>query len=553
MFGIYAPAQVTTFNYTGSNQSYTVPAGVTNIQIECYGAEGGMGNDGVISAGGLGAYISGEISVTPGETLTVIVGEKGEDGVGSLDGGGGGGGSFVIRDAGFTPLVIAGGGGGGCYQSGTVGDDGRAGTTAGPGGYTSPAIGEGGITDNGGGGGTGAGGGGWNSSGLSNNWATGGTLQGGAGGISNHPQGHGGFGGGGASYHGGGGGGGYSGGSGGTYTIGAGGGGSYNAGINQTNTAGVQAGNGQIIITVLCTGLTATVSSNSVCIGEAVTLSATSSNGGNITWDNGVTNGVAFVPPAGTTTYTATSDHPDDCAYTVDITANPLPTVTANADTTEICYNTIPVTLTGGGANTYTWDNGVTDGVAFNPPAGTTTYTVTGTDTGTGCENTSSIAITASDPTTSFVITDEVSGGDGAIDLTVTNGVAPYTFDWDNDGTGDNDDNEDLWSLTAGTYNVTIIDAIGCTSSGSATVNNVSGIDESSIAIKIYPNPANNFVNIEAEGNFTYSLIDISGKTVLRGNGNDKTQLNLDGLQRGAYFIQINANGTEITQKLIKQ
>jgi hypothetical protein len=35
------------------------------------------------------------------------------------------------------------------------------------------------------------------------------------------------------------------------------------------------------------------------------------------------------------------------------------------------------VTLTGGGALTYMWDGGVTDGVAFTPVLGTTTFTVT--------------------------------------------------------------------------------------------------------------------------------------------------------------------------------
>ncbi|MEY8861203.1 hypothetical protein AB9K23_05795, partial [Tenacibaculum singaporense] len=48
----------------------------------------------------------------------------------------------------------------------------------------------------------------------------------------------------------------------------------------------------------------------------------------------------------------------------VTIIVNPLPTVTANASATTVCAGE-SVTLTGGGADSYVWDNGVSDGVSF--------------------------------------------------------------------------------------------------------------------------------------------------------------------------------------------
>jgi len=48
-------------------------------------------------------------------------------------------------------------------------------------------------------------------------------------------------------------------------------------------------------------------------------------------------------------------------------------------------------------------------------------------------------------------------GNDGAIDITVSGGVAPYTKTWDNLGHGDSQDN-----LSAGTYKVTVTDANSC-------------------------------------------------------------------------------------------
>jgi hypothetical protein len=67
-----------------------------------------------------------------------------------------------------------------------------------------------------------------------------------------------------------------------------------------------------------------------------------------------------------------------------------LPTVTASASSDTICAGD-PVTLTGGGAVTYSWSNGVTNGVAFNP-ASTQTYTVTGTDAN-GCSNFATVEV----------------------------------------------------------------------------------------------------------------------------------------------------------------
>ncbi|MDA9666532.1 hypothetical protein N9T48_00545, partial [bacterium] len=72
------------------------------------------------------------------------------------------------------------------------------------------------------------------------------------------------------------------------------------------------------------------------------------------------------------------------------ITVNDLPTVDAGTDQT-VCGGD-NVTLSGSGASTYTWDNGVTDGVAFTAST-TTTYTVTGTDAN-GCINTDQVTVT---------------------------------------------------------------------------------------------------------------------------------------------------------------
>ena len=75
---------------------------------------------------------------------------------------------------------------------------------------------------------------------------------------------------------------------------------------------------------------------------------------------------------------------------TSSITINSLPTVVANATQTTICAGDSSQ-LSGSGAVSYVWDNGVTDG-DFVSPTTNTTYTVIGTDTNS-CVNTDQITI----------------------------------------------------------------------------------------------------------------------------------------------------------------
>jgi gliding motility-associated-like protein len=127
----------------------------------------------------------------------------------------------------------------------------------------------------------------------------------------------------------------------------------------------------------------------SLCLGETSTLTATGGN--SYSWDNGVTNGTPFSPTT-TTTYTVTGISIDGCTNTdqVQVVVNPIPTVFAGNDVT-ICPGA-SIVLTGSGADSYTWNNGVVNGVAFVPSGNISTYTVVGT-TAAGCENTDDVLV----------------------------------------------------------------------------------------------------------------------------------------------------------------
>ena len=71
-----------TFSYTGSQQTFAVPSGVTTITIKMWGAQGGSGGyysySSSCGTGGKGGYSTGNLSVTAGSTVYVYVGGKGE-------------------------------------------------------------------------------------------------------------------------------------------------------------------------------------------------------------------------------------------------------------------------------------------------------------------------------------------------------------------------------------------------------------------------------------------------------------------------------------------
>jgi len=152
--GLPGPASGTdgvTFNFTGSEQTWTAPPGVFQVHVDAWGAGGGgglIGLDSVKAGGGNGGYVRSVINVVPGTVFSVVVGgggTGGSDGSGGFGGGGtgagggGGGGGATSLSLNGTILIQAGGGGG--DGGGTAGIGGPGGGPGGAGGIHDVALG----------------------------------------------------------------------------------------------------------------------------------------------------------------------------------------------------------------------------------------------------------------------------------------------------------------------------------------------------------------------------------------------------------------------------
>ncbi|MCA6364876.1 MAG: T9SS type A sorting domain-containing protein, partial [Bacteroidetes bacterium] len=210
--------------------------------------------------------------------------------------------------------------------------------------------------------------------------------------------------------------------------------------------------------------LTTTSSVPAICIGDQVTLNATGAS--TYVWNPGNQSGASvIVSPTSTTTYTVTGTNAlTGCVNTatLSVTVNPLPQLTLTSSVQAICIGD-QVTLNASGASTYVWNPGALSGAVVNvSPAATTTYTVIGTNSLTGCIGTRTITVTVNSvPVVALGVDTTVCGG-------------PYVLDAQNSGSAylwsNNTTAQTLSVTTTGVYGVIVTDANGCSSEDSVSI-----------------------------------------------------------------------------------
>jgi hypothetical protein len=219
-------------------------------------------------------------------------------------------------------------------------------------------------------------------------------------------------------------------------------------------------------------------------------------------------------------TYTVYVTDAQGCKDTLTVTiassSKPELTSTQVNTTCGLCNGSIDVSVSGG-TSPYTYD--WTDLVGTNDPQDRSslcsgTYTVYVTDA-QGCKDT--LTVTISDiggPSVTETHTNVTcfSGNDGSIDISVSGGTSPYTYDW-TDLVGTNDP-QDRTNLTAGTYTVTVTDANGCKTTLSITISQPTKVNATSTQVNTTCGLCNGSIDVSVSGGtspYTYDWTDLVG------------------------------------------
>jgi hypothetical protein len=140
----------------------------------------------------------------------------------------------------------------------------------------------------------------------------------------------------------------------------------------------------------------------------------------------------------------------------------------------------------------------------------------------------------------------------GGIVLTVKGGASPFKYTWSDGST-----QKDLVNVKAGKYCVTISDGNGCSKSECFEIKAESvGTADNPLAqaIRIFPNPSNDYLNIEIKNNVfieKIQLFDDKGK-LIQTFDKDARRLDLSNLPSAVYFLKLEGNEGFTMKRILK-
>lgn len=256
--------------------------------------------------------------------------------------------------------------------------------------------------------------------------------------------------------------------------------------------------------------------------------------------------------------YSVTVTDAAGCTATATTAVSEPLAITASANATTILCNgnatgSISLSVAGGSIPyTYAWSNLLppTQNQTNNLTANT--YTVTVSDL-FGCITTATAIVTQPNALQiSGVVANVLCNAqtNGAIDITVLGGTAPFAYDW----SGILPSTQDVTALPNGSYTLTVTDANGCTQINSYVVNQPAAINLSVATTNASCGVANGSAIISASGGagafaYTYIPNTITGSSnnALTAGAYNVTVTDASGCTANTTFAITNANGPAIT------
>ena len=321
--------------------------------------------------------------------------------------------------------------------------------------------------------------------------------------------------------------------------------------ISQKNAAGDESPRAMVTVTVNALPATPTISasgSTTFCTGGSVDLTSSSTTGN--LWSNNATASTITVSNSGSFSVTVTDGNSCSATSTsinVNVSSAPIPTITATS-TTACSGDT--VILSSSTADSYVWSTGqTTQSIALTASSANITVTTVNVNAcnGVGMSQPTSVTFTAT-PTAAGSFT---TSGNVATFANTSTGAGSYSWDFGDFSNSSASAPTHAYAAN-GAYTVTLTAINGnCTSTTSFTVNISVALDElQGITLNLYPNPANQEVNIALNGAALESvvIVDQFGRTVKVSN---VSNINVSDLATGVYQVILYTDKGNITRRLV--
>lgn len=286
-----------------------------------------------------------------------------------------------------------------------------------------------------------------------------------------------------------------------------------------------------------------------LCDGESVSLSA----GTGLTsyaWSTGETTETVNVSSAslgsGVTTVSVMVADGSGCmgADSIEVTVG-VPVSTAILGTEKLCNYEIGDLDAGPGFSTYTWSNSSSSQLIKVYPSdltvGSNTFMVTVTDN-LGCEGVASFDVELHPEVIFNLPADTMVWKDSVFTIMADSGYASYLWNTQ-------EITQSINLVTGGTYSCIVTDSVtGCAGADEIVVAFVLGVNDVEISeLKLYPNPASDFINLAFQnfgnaGQIEIELLSITGQLVRTINvdvsaTNGTQTIDVSKLAVGTYFV----------------
>ena len=321
--------------------------------------------------------------------------------------------------------------------------------------------------------------------------------------------------------------------------------------VSQKNAAGDESPRAMVTVTVNALPATPTISasgSTTFCTGGSVDLTSSSTTGN--LWSNNATASTITVSNSGSFSVTVTDGNSCSATSTsinVNVSSAPIPTITATS-TTACSGDT--VILSSSTADSYVWSTGqTTQSIALTATSANITVTTVNVNAcnGVGMSQPTSVTFTAT-PTAAGSFT---TSGNVATFANTSTGAGSYSWDFGDFSNSSASAPTHAYAAN-GAYTVTLTAINGnCTSTTSFTVNISVALDElQGITLNLFPNPANQEVNIALNGAALESVVvlDQFGRTVKVSMASN---INVSDLASGVYQVILYTDKGNITRRLV--